>query len=137
MLENQLFLAVVLKQHGIFIKRTYFACEFDSADQVYRDRSLIFADRVEKRVLNVLCRLIVHVPISISNVIKVRYGKVLKCFAVTANLSAEPKLRSNAARESLHALPGQPTTPAQNSAKRRKNTPALARMQDVPSQVTK
>src|SRR5271170_6327900 len=64
MLENQLLLAVVFKQHGILVKRAYFACEFDSADQVYRDRSLIFADRIEKRVLNVLCRLIVHVPIS-------------------------------------------------------------------------
>src|ERR1700691_1240065 len=64
MLENQLFLAIVFKQHGILIERAYFACEFNSADQVYRDRSLIFADRVKKRVLNVLCRLIVHVPIS-------------------------------------------------------------------------
>jgi hypothetical protein len=64
MLENQLLLTVVLKQYGIFIKRAYFACEFDSADQVYRDRSFVFADRIEKRVLDVLCRLIVHVPIS-------------------------------------------------------------------------
>ena len=64
MLENQLLLAIVFKQYGILVKRTYFACEFDSADQVYRDRSFIFADRIEKRVLDVLCRLIVHVPIS-------------------------------------------------------------------------
>src|SRR5271155_3115418 len=64
MLENQLFLTVVFKQHGVLVERAYFACEFDSADQVYRDRSLIFADRIKKRVLNVLCRLIVHVPIS-------------------------------------------------------------------------
>src|SRR5271168_2184046 len=64
MLENQLLLAVVFEQHRILVKRAYFACEFNSADQVYRDRSLIFADRIKKRVLNVLCRLIVHVPIS-------------------------------------------------------------------------
>src|SRR5271154_78275 len=64
MLENQLLLAVVFKQHGVLVERAYFACEFNSADQVYRNRSLIFADRIEKRVLDVLCRLIVHVPIS-------------------------------------------------------------------------
>jgi hypothetical protein len=75
MLENQLLLAVVFKQNGIFIKGAYFACEFNSADQVYRDRSLIFADRVKKRVLNVLCRLIVHVPISNFYNVEVRYGK--------------------------------------------------------------
>jgi hypothetical protein len=66
MLENQLLLAVVLKQHGVLVKRANFACEFDSADQVYRNRSFVFADRIEKRVLDVLCRLIVHVPISCS-----------------------------------------------------------------------
>src|SRR6202012_835969 len=75
MLEYQLLLAVVLKQHRILVKRPYFACEFDSADQVYRDRSLIFADRIKKRVLNVLCRLIVHVPISNFLNVELRYGK--------------------------------------------------------------
>jgi hypothetical protein len=53
MLEYQLLLAIVFKQHRILIERAYFACEFNSADQVYRDRSLIFADRIEKRVLDV------------------------------------------------------------------------------------
>jgi hypothetical protein len=72
MLENQLLLAVVFKQHGVLVERAYFACEFDSADQVYRDRSLIFADRIEKRVLDVLCRLIVHVPISNSCDVELR-----------------------------------------------------------------
>ena len=75
MLENQLLLTVVFKQHGVLVERAYFACEFDSADQVYRDRSLIFADRIEKRVLDVLCRLIVHVPISNSSNVELRYGK--------------------------------------------------------------
>ena len=75
MLENLLLLAVVFKQHGVLVERAYFACEFDSADQVYRDRSLIFTDRIEKRVLDVLCRLIVHVPISNSCDVELRYGK--------------------------------------------------------------
>src|SRR3984957_17680197 len=78
MLENQLFLAVVFKQHGILVKGAYFACEFNSADQVYRDRSLIFADRIKKRVLNVLCRLIVHVPISNFSECRVTLWKMLK-----------------------------------------------------------
>src|SRR3984957_3950878 len=78
MLENQLLLAVVFKQNGIFIEGPYFACEFDSADQVYRDRSLIFADRIKKRVLNVLCRLIVHVPISNFLKCRVTLWKMLK-----------------------------------------------------------
>jgi hypothetical protein len=71
-LEDQLLLAIVLKQDRVLVKRAYFACEFNSADQVYRDRSLIFTDRVEKRVLDVLCRLIVHVPISMTDFVEVR-----------------------------------------------------------------
>src|ERR1700722_13571706 len=90
MLENQLFLAVVFKQHGILVKGAYFACEFNSADQVYRDRSLIFADRIKKRVLNVLCRLIVHVPIS-----HLLWSKFVmenaQALATTATLGPEPK----------------------------------------------
>src|ERR1700733_7722314 len=75
MLEDQLLLAIVFKQHGVLVERAYFACEFDPADQVYRDRGLVFADRIKKRVLNVLCRLIVHVPISNFNMVELRYGK--------------------------------------------------------------
>src|ERR1700736_2585314 len=78
MLENQLLLAVVFEQPRILVKRAYFACEFDSADQVYRDRSLIFADRIKKRVLNVLCRLIAHVPISNFLKCRVTLWKMLK-----------------------------------------------------------
>jgi dTDP-4-amino-4,6-dideoxygalactose transaminase len=104
MLENQLFLAVVFKQHGILVKGAYFACEFNSADQVYRDRSLIFADRIKKRVLNVLCRLIVHVPISNFYNVEVRYGKCSSsCNYCNVGLDAE-KARSNSATESLHAF---------------------------------
>jgi hypothetical protein len=78
MLENQLLLAIVFKQHGVLVERPYFACEFNSADQVYRDRSLIFPDRIEKRVLDVLCRLIVHVPISNSYHVEFALWKMLK-----------------------------------------------------------
>jgi hypothetical protein len=94
MLENQLLLAVVLKQHRILVKRAYFACEFDSADQVYRDRSLIFADRIKKRVLNVLCRLIVHVPISNFYNVELRYGKCSSsCSYCNVGLDAEKRVQ--------------------------------------------
>src|ERR1700733_9454909 len=103
MLENQLLLAVVFKQHGVLVERAYFACEFDSADQVYRDRSLIFTDRIEKRVLDVLCRLIVHVPISNSCDVELRYGKCSSsCSYCKVRLRAGT--RSNPAGKSLHAL---------------------------------
>ena len=32
--------------------------------RVDRDWGLVFADRIKKRVLNILCRLVIHVPIS-------------------------------------------------------------------------
>src|ERR1700728_4023450 len=105
MLENQLFLTIVFKQHGVLVERAYFACEFDSADQVYRDRSLIFADRIEKRVLDVLCRLIVHVPISNFYDVELRYGKCSNsCSYCKVGLRAG--MRSNPTTQSLHALAG-------------------------------
>jgi dTDP-4-amino-4,6-dideoxygalactose transaminase len=91
MLENQLLLAVVFKQHGILVERAYFACEFNSADQVYRDRSLIFADRIKKRVLNVLCRLIVHVPISQFLLWSNCVIENAQALAATAKLDSEPE----------------------------------------------
>src|SRR5579859_696476 len=95
MLENQLLLAVVLEQHRILVKRPYFACEFDSADQVYRDRSLVFADRIKKRVLNVLCRLIVHVPISNFLNVELRDGKCSStCSYCNVGLRAQSRLES-------------------------------------------
>ena len=52
------------KQHGVFVEGTDLSRQFDSADEIDRDRSLVFADRIKKRVLNVLCRLVFHAPIS-------------------------------------------------------------------------
>src|SRR5271168_4312722 len=63
-LEDQLLLAVVLQQHRVFVEGTDLARQLHSADKVDGDWSLIFADRIKKRVLNVLCRLVIHVPIS-------------------------------------------------------------------------
>lgn len=57
MFEDQLFLAVVLEQDGILIKRADLSCEFNSTHQIDRDGALVFADRVQKRILNVLRRL--------------------------------------------------------------------------------
>src|SRR5450631_307666 len=105
MLENQLLLAVVFEQLRILVERAYFACEFNSADQVYRDRSLIFADRVEKRVLNVLCRLIVHVPISNFLNVELRYGKCSSTCSY-CNVGLRAKIGSSPATGSLHAFPG-------------------------------
>src|ERR1700689_5593366 len=105
MLEDQLLLAIVFKQHGVLVERAYFACEFDPADQVYRDRGLVFADRIKKRVLNVLCRLIVHVPISNFNMVELRYGK---CSSMCSycNVGLRAKVGSSPATESLHGFPG-------------------------------
>src|ERR1700724_2109037 len=105
MLENQLLLAIVFKQHGVLVERAYFACEFDPADQVYRDRSLIFADRIKKRVLNVLCRLIVHVPIS-HFLMSSYVMENAQALAATATSDSEPEVGSSPATESLHAFPG-------------------------------
>src|ERR1700753_1203796 len=91
MLENQLLLAVVFQQHRILVKGAYFACEFNSADQVYRDRSLIFADRIKKRVLNVLCRLIVHVPISNFFLMSSYVMENAQALAATATSGSEPR----------------------------------------------
>jgi hypothetical protein len=66
MLEDQLLLTVVLKQNRILVEGTNLACQLDTADQIDRDGGFIFADRVEKRVLDVLCRLVIHVPISLA-----------------------------------------------------------------------
>src|ERR1700756_2559949 len=64
--KNQLFLAVVLQKYGVLIKGTDLARQLYSADKVDRNGSFILTDRVKKRVLDVLCRLVVHVPISCS-----------------------------------------------------------------------
>src|SRR5271165_2367613 len=91
MLENQLLLTVVFKQHRILVKGAYFACEFNPADQVYRNRGLIFADRIKKRVLNVLCRLIVHVPISNFYDGRIALWKMLKLLQLLQSLGSEPE----------------------------------------------
>ncbi len=56
-LEDQLLLAVVFQQHGVFVERADLSGELYAADQVDRDGALVFADSVEKRVLDVLRRL--------------------------------------------------------------------------------
>src|SRR5579859_2407688 len=70
-LEDQLLLAVVFQQHGILVERSYFSSELYAADQINGDGGLVLADRVQEGVLNVLCRLVIHVPISCSLLLKV------------------------------------------------------------------
>src|SRR5579863_8445942 len=64
MFENQLFLAVVFQEHGVFIKRPDLSCQLDAADQINRNGGFVFPNGVQKGVLNILCRLVLHVPIS-------------------------------------------------------------------------
>lgn len=67
MLENQLLLTVVLEQYGIFVEGANFPRKLHAAHKVNGYGGLIFPDRVQKRVLDILCRLIIHVPISRSH----------------------------------------------------------------------
>src|SRR5581483_8182077 len=62
--ENQLLLAIVFQQHGILIEGPDFSSELDAADQINRDGGFVLPNRVQKGVLNILCRLVLHVPIS-------------------------------------------------------------------------
>ena len=62
--EDELLLAVVFEQNGVLVERPYLPCQLDSAHEVDRNRRFILADRIEERVLNVLCRLVIHMPIS-------------------------------------------------------------------------
>src|ERR1035438_6771530 len=62
--EDQLLLAVVFQKHGIFVEGPYLSGELDAADQIYGDRGLVLANRIQECVLNVLCRLVFHMPIS-------------------------------------------------------------------------
>ena len=64
MFKDQLLLAIVLQKHGILVKGTDLSSELDAADQIDRDGCFVFADRVQKRVLYILCRLVFHLPIS-------------------------------------------------------------------------
>jgi hypothetical protein len=63
-LEDQLLLAIVLQQHRILVERADLSGELHPANQLNRNRGLVFANSVQKRVLNVLCRLVIHEPIS-------------------------------------------------------------------------
>src|SRR5579863_953736 len=63
-LEDQLLLAVVFKKHGILVEGPNFSGELDAADQVNGDGGLVLANRIQEGVLNILCRLILHLPIS-------------------------------------------------------------------------
>src|SRR5579864_5706544 len=65
MLEDQLFLIVGLQHDRIFVERTDSARQLDPTQQVDRDVELFFAGRVEERVLDVLRRLVFHLPISL------------------------------------------------------------------------
>ena len=59
-LEDQLFLIVGLKHDGILVERTNASGQLDAAQQIDGDIQPFLAGGVEKRILNVLCRLAVH-----------------------------------------------------------------------------
>ena len=64
MLEDELFLIVGFQDDLIFIKRPDSARKFNPAEQINGHLRLVLARGVQKRVLNVLCRLVFHLPIS-------------------------------------------------------------------------
>jgi hypothetical protein len=63
-LEDQLLLAVVLQKHRVLIEGPDLAGELDPADKVNSDGCFVLPNRIQERVLNILCRLGIHGPIS-------------------------------------------------------------------------
>jgi hypothetical protein len=64
--KYQLLLAIVFQQHRIFVEGPDFTGKLHAAYQVNRDRGFVLTNGVQKRILNILCRLVLHVPISCS-----------------------------------------------------------------------
>jgi hypothetical protein len=62
--EDQLLLAIVFQKNGILVEGTDLTGELDAADQINRNGGLVLANRIQKSVLNILCRLVLHMPIS-------------------------------------------------------------------------
>jgi hypothetical protein len=82
MLENELFLIVGFQDYRILIKGPNAAREFHATEQINGDLDSVLARSVEERVLNVLCRLIFHLPIFL-----------LYRFHTPLKLSAQPCLQ--------------------------------------------
>lgn len=57
MFEDKLFLVAIFQQNRILIEGADLSRKLDSANQVNRDQRFVFADGIEKGVLNILCRL--------------------------------------------------------------------------------
>src|ERR1700727_3601776 len=53
-LEDELFLRVVLQQHRVFVEGPNAPCQLDTADQINSDGAFVLANSVEKSVLNIL-----------------------------------------------------------------------------------
>jgi hypothetical protein len=62
--EDQLLLAVVLQEYRVLIEGPNFPREFDPADKVNGDWGFVLPNRIQESILNILCRLVFHVPIS-------------------------------------------------------------------------
>ena len=102
MLENQLFLIVRFQHHGVFIERTNAPRKLHSAEQINGDMQLVFACRVEERILYVLRRLIVHLPIFLPCVFHTCLSLVDRSysfyvFIVALRLPGDQKLRDKQA----------------------------------------
>src|ERR1700722_6299108 len=68
MFEDQLFLTVSFKHHGILVERTDAAGQLHPAHQVDRDIQPLLTGCVEEGILNVLRRLAaIHKPISFNS----------------------------------------------------------------------
>jgi hypothetical protein len=64
MFEDQLLLAVVLQEDRVLIEGPNLPRELDPADKVNGDWGFVLSNRIQERILNILCRLVFHVPIS-------------------------------------------------------------------------
>jgi hypothetical protein len=97
-LEDQLLLAVVFEQHGIFVEGPDLSGELDAANQINRDRGFVLADGVQEGILNVLCRLVLHVPISFISLMGLDVALLhLRENAKTAGTASETLKPSNPA----------------------------------------
>src|SRR5215468_6231108 len=65
MLEDQLLLIVGLQHHRILVERPDPARQLHPTQQIDRDVELFFAGRVEEGILDILRRLVFHLPISL------------------------------------------------------------------------
>jgi hypothetical protein len=59
-LEDQLLLAIVLQENRVLVEGPNFSGQLNAADKVNGDGGFVFPNRIQERILNILCRLVFH-----------------------------------------------------------------------------